>query len=79
MDYNHIHRKEPKYSCQWIFWYGDFLLSEVEYTSIISFEKGIKIMEEKIKNGQQKSFIEAVIQVSKVKLLLKYIMNKNNY
>ena len=67
MDYNHIYRKQPSVACQWVMWYGDFLYSQVDYRSIITFETGMEKMLDKIKIGKDEVFNKAVIQASKVK------------
>ncbi|XP_048511546.1 DNA (cytosine-5)-methyltransferase 3A-like [Athalia rosae] len=58
-------KKEPSFGCQWIMWYGDYQLSEVNYMKLMKFNEGIKKMYNFITVSKKEIFIDAVLSACK--------------
>ncbi|XP_044014997.1 DNA (cytosine-5)-methyltransferase 3A-like [Aphidius gifuensis] len=63
-DYHDCGMQEPKFGCQWIMWYGDYTLSQVNHKCIMNFEKGIKKLEPIIKQSKRDVYKKGIFQAS---------------
>ncbi|KAJ8686712.1 hypothetical protein QAD02_022506 [Eretmocerus hayati] len=59
VNHQHLNREEPKFAHQWVMWYGDYEISQVDYRMIFKFPSGLEEMQSKITKIKNKLFSRA--------------------
>ncbi|XP_066589285.1 DNA (cytosine-5)-methyltransferase 3A-like [Prorops nasuta] len=57
--------REPTFGCQWIIWYGDFKLSQVNHKAFLRFHKGMIKMKTYIQQTKQSLYLNGVLEAAK--------------
>lgn len=65
VDYRDLSIKEPSFGCQWIVWYGDYTMSQVNHQFFLSFENGMSLMREYAKNCKRECYRRGVVDAAK--------------
>ncbi|KAJ8676182.1 hypothetical protein QAD02_011968 [Eretmocerus hayati] len=63
--HQHLNCKEPDLAHQWVMWYGDYKISQVDYRKIFQFPARLEEIKPKIRNMKDTLFSKAVLQAFK--------------
>ena len=65
IDFRDCGQKEPSFGCQWIMWYGDNTLSQVNHNFFLEFEKGIARMKSYVLNCKRELYKRGVLDAAR--------------
>ncbi|XP_043279842.1 uncharacterized protein [Venturia canescens] len=65
VDYRDLSIQEPSFGCQWIVWYGDYTMSQVNHRFFLSFDNGMSLMKEYVRNCKRECYRRGVIDAAK--------------
>ncbi|XP_015127121.2 DNA (cytosine-5)-methyltransferase 3B [Diachasma alloeum] len=65
VDFRDCAMSEPKVEFQWVMWYGDYTLSQVNYKNFMKFDLGIKKFEDHIKHSKREVYKRGILEASK--------------
>ncbi|XP_011315396.1 DNA (cytosine-5)-methyltransferase 3A [Fopius arisanus] len=65
IDYRDCAMNEPKAESQWVMWYGDYTLSQVNYKYFMEFRVGIKKFEDHIRQSKRETYKRGILEASK--------------
>ncbi|XP_063986887.1 DNA (cytosine-5)-methyltransferase 3B-like [Diachasmimorpha longicaudata] len=65
VDFRDCAMKEPKVEFQWVMWYGDYTLSQVNYKDFMKFDLGIKKFEDNIRDSKREVYKRGILEACK--------------
>ncbi|XP_012282161.1 DNA (cytosine-5)-methyltransferase 3A [Orussus abietinus] len=65
VDYRDCGFQEPSFGCQWIIWYGDSMLSQVNHKYFLEFETGMLKMREYTLQTKRINYVTSVLDAAK--------------
>ncbi|XP_015594344.1 DNA (cytosine-5)-methyltransferase 3B [Cephus cinctus] len=65
VDHRDAGMDEPNFGCQWIIWYGDYKLSQVNHRDFMAFDLGFEKVREYTVQAKRVSYVAGVLDASK--------------